>query len=70
MLYAEFGEPITGDEKKFRLGNVKNSVPFSGNPVKNGAKRGHSRTYLDKIELAVKNTMKLFEKFFVSLYRD
>lgn len=38
--------------------------------MKNGAKRGHSRTYLDKIELAVKKPMKLFEKFFVSLYRD
>ncbi len=70
MLYAGFGEPITGDEKKFRLGNVKNSALFSGNPGKNGAKRGHSRTYLDKMELAIKFTMKLFEKFFVSLYRD
>lgn len=38
--------------------------------MKNGAKRGHSRTYLDKIELAVKKPMKLFEKFFVYLYRD
>lgn len=34
MLYAGFGEPITGDEKKFRFGNVKNSTP----------KFGHSRT--------------------------
>lgn len=70
MLYAGFREPIIGNEEKFRPGNVKNSALFSGNPVKNGAKRGHSRTYLDKIELAVKITMKLFEKFFVSLYRD
>lgn len=34
MLYAEFREPITGDEKKFRPGNVKNSAPISGNPGK------------------------------------
>ena len=26
MLYAGFGEPMTGDEKNFRLGNVKNSA--------------------------------------------
>ncbi len=70
MLYAGAGETITGDEKKFRPQNVKNLAPFSGNPGKNGEKRGHSRTYLDKMKLAVKNTMKLFEKFFVSLYRD
>lgn len=70
MLYAGFGEPITGNKKKLCHGNVKNSARFSGNPEKNGEKRGHSRTYLDKIELAVKNTMKLFEKYFVSLYRD
>ncbi len=70
MLYAGFGEPIIGDEKKFRPGNVKNSAPFSGNPGKIGAKRGHSRTYLDRMELVIKITMKLFENFFVSLYRD
>ena len=26
MLYAGFGEPMTGDEKNFRFGNVKNSA--------------------------------------------
>ena len=61
---------MTGDKKKLCPGNVKNLAPFSGNPGKNGEKRGHSRTYLDKMKLAVKNTMKLFEKIFVSLYRD
>ena len=61
---------MTGDEKKIRLINVKNSAPISGNPGKNGEKRGHRRTYLDKMGLAVKITMKLFEKYFVSLYRD
>ena len=70
MLYAGLGEPITGNMKKLCPGNVKNSARFSGNPGKNGEKRGHSWTYLDMIELAVKNTMKLFEKYFVSLYRD
>lgn len=70
MLYAGFGEPMTGDKKKLCPGNVKNSARFSGNPGKNGEKRGHSRTYLDKMGLAVKITMKLFEKYFVSLYRD
>lgn len=70
MLYAGFGEPMTGDKKKLCPRNVKKSARFSGNPGKNGEKHGHSRTYLDMIELAVKNTMKLFENFFVSLYRD
>ena len=70
MLYTGLGEPITGNMKKLCLGNVKNSARFSGNPGKNGEKRGHSRTYLDKMGLAVKITMKLFEKYFVSLYRD
>ena len=37
MLYTGFGEPMTGGEKKFRPGNVKNSAPFFG----------HSRSYLD-----------------------
>lgn len=70
MLYAGVGEPITGNKKKLCPGNVKNSARFSGNPGKNGEKRGHSQTYLDKMGLAVKITMKLFEKYFVSLYRD
>ena len=70
MLYAGFGEPMTGDKKKLCPGNVKKSARFSGNPRKNGEKREHSRTYLDKMGLAVKITMKLFEKYFVSLYRD
>ncbi len=70
MLDAGFGEPMTGDKKKLCPGNVKKSARFSGNPGKNGEKRGHSRTYLDKMGLAVKITMKLFEKYFVSLYRD
>ena len=61
---------MTGDKKKLCPRNVKNSARFSGNPGKNGEKRGHSRTYLGTIELAVKNTMKPFEIFFVSLYRD
>lgn len=56
--------------RKIAPENVKKSARFSGNSGKNEEKRGHSRTYLDKIELAVKNTMKLFENFFVSLYRD
>lgn len=70
MLYAGLGEPITGNMKKLCLRNVKNSARFSENPGKNGEKRGHRRTYLDKMGLAVKITMKLFEKYFVSLYRD
>ena len=37
MLYAGFGEPMTGDKKKLCPGNVKKSAQ----------KFGHSRTYLD-----------------------
>lgn len=70
MLYAGLGEPIAGNMKKLCLRNVKNSARFSGNLGKNGEKRGQSWTYLDKMGLAVKITMKLFEKYFVSLYRD
>lgn len=39
MLYAGFGEPITGNEKKFHSRNVKNLAMFSGNPGKSEENR-------------------------------